>query len=243
MADDEVLANAPDAIRNPIQIRSLLGKLVKQRSILSVTLDGFRRQATSAVLSVDQPEGYLVLDELVPNRMHERVRPGSRLAVYTRLDNVDLRFVLMVAGIGRRDGIAMYRARLPAYVRYSQRRREFRSRVGAGNPINVTVSRVGSDLGFDAALVDLSVTGFGARCSVHDEVETGDEILVRLPVGGEILELTATLTFSRIDEVQRQRRIGGRFHDLTPDIQRLLSSFVTTMQREYLQRMRSLQAD
>lgn len=243
MADDEILANAPDAIRNPIQIRSLLGKLVKQRSILSVTLDGFRRQATSAVLSVDSPEGYVVFDELVPNRMHERVRPGSRLSIYTRLDNVDLRFAVQVAGIGRQDGIAMYRARIPAYVRYSQRRREFRSRVGAGNPINVNISLVGSDLGFDISLVDLSVTGFGARCSVHDEVGTGDEIEVRLPVGEDVLLLMATVTFSSIDEVQRQRRVGGRFHDLTPDVQRTLSTFVTTMQREYLRRLRSLQAD
>lgn len=237
---------AQDTVRNQVEIRSLLNKLVKQRGILSVTLDGFRRRATSAVLEVGNPEGYLTLDELVPRRLHERVRPGMEFTVYTRLDRVDLRFSVRVASIGQQDGIAFYRVRIPDRLRYSQRRRAFRSRVGAGKPIHITLLHPEGDFGFDATLLDLSATGFGALTSQHQAVEPGQKLTAVLPMPeeeGGALYLPATVTFSVVDEVLRQRRLGGRFNGLEPEIQRRLTSFVHGLQREQLRRLKELQED
>lgn len=161
---------------------SPLVRLVEDRTILSITLEGCDTPHTSVVLEVNEANGYLVLDDLsgggLPERLLDRqpafraegVLAGSPLSFHARI----------TATAADPDGRRYHRVPLPESLAYRAGRASPRIQVPMSPGIAVRLS-FGHTRGLGAGLLrDVSAGGFAATVTLTPQASR--------PVPGERIE-------------------------------------------------------
>jgi c-di-GMP-binding flagellar brake protein YcgR len=224
----------PQIVTNSGHISRILQRLLKDRSLLSITLPGERGEFRSAVLEV-QPRGaaHIVLDELNPERGHRLVQPGSALRIYCRANGVETRFVATVRDVGVDNGIHYYRADFPEEVYYHQRRQFVRVPIRRGLQEKITLTA--EEETSDVELSDISAGGVGGYVMGGPDLVRGRiyDFSICLTNGDEFSG-QMEIRFARQDKIRRRQRFGAQFMGLKPTQRTKIDRLVAALQRELL---------
>lgn len=234
-AEDEPLALG-DTIRDPQVITGLLRRILEQRALLRVTLPGVRGSFNSAILRLDPEQDLLLLDELNPQRGHDRLLEVRSLTAGAQVQGVETRFSGAIEEVGSKNGIAFYRLAFPKEVLYLQRRTSFRVKVGMATPIAAVFDRADGRQ-MRGRITDLSEGGLGVEFTQHVTLQPG-EIMpcqMRLPDGQQLgfrLEIRHAA-----DGDASNIRAGGKFVELHPQRRKVLARLVANLQRDLIRKL------
>lgn len=219
------------------EIRSLLGRLIKERVPITVMLPGREGFFSSVLLELDRDSNTLVADELLPARGHASMLPGIELRVLCRLDGIELRFRSKVLAVSAAQPGATYRLSVPEGLDYLQRRQVFRVPVSPALAIPVELGSNGTRL--KGTLVDISHTGL--RVALRGQRELPPAELLSCQVGLPPGSISAEVE-PRHSEPDRRGLgmvyVGLRFIELSREQLRLISRFTANMQRDQLRARR-----
>lgn len=216
------------------QIIGLLRRLRDSHNLLSVRVEGSDRYFTSMLLDVDSRAGILILDEISDRRGHELAVRSGRIRCFCQCHGVDLNFEVRIQPMRDRQGMTVYRAPLPDWVNYLQRRAHFRVHVAMNSGLEARLELEGGEQ-VEARLHDLSLGGAGLVLESTIDFRTGlhiPRILVRR--GKEVLLDTPCEVRHQQVRENAPKRIGVRFVDPAPEQRHRLRKLVTQLEREML---------
>lgn len=220
------------------QIIGLLRRIRDQRVLLSVRIPGHDAVFNSLLLEVDPERNFILLDELNPRAGHELAGQVRELRVHCQCQGVELGFHCKIEVGQGQSGISYYRATLPEYINYLQRRGNYRVRVGMSMSVPVHLPLEAAPTQLEGQLFDLSMSGLGANLGLQTKLTRGQIIescSIHLPKE-ESLQVELEIRFVRIDEQHHSQRIGASFRNLEAQQSNRLRRFVTQLEREMLRR-------
>lgn len=219
------------------QVIGLLRRIKDHRILLSVRVPGHEGTYNSLLLEVDADRQCILLDELNPRTGHDLLAQVGQVRVHCQCQGVELSFICPVEIGQGREGISFYKAALPAYINYLQRRRNYRVRVTFDMQVPVHLP-VDEEHIVDGQLFDVSVGGIGFNIDLKTELERG-QILENCNIelsNKESLHTPLEVRFIQPDPQQRIQRIGAAFVNLEPAQEHAIRRFVTQLERTILRR-------
>ncbi len=238
--------NTSYRVTSKSEIFSLLSKLEKNHSLLSIIVSGSSKMFGSMILEVNENKPYLVLDELYPRNEISESLLKKKLSIETQLEGIEIRFSVTVDAAAMRDEIEYYKVSYPTFVFHLQRRSSFRASVGLSESIPVALS-TDNDRLLQAELRDISLDGISAQIKspLARELSVGDEIptcVIHTPEGKKIL---ASLEIARIKEMANSQaiRIGARFIHISATDRHDLSRFIAQLDRQNIKKLKRSPAD
>jgi flagellar brake protein len=126
-------------LSDPQQIRSLLKRMIDQRSLIDVALPGNGPSLLTSVLAIDDDDDELVLDASPDPGIERLALAQDELPFSSRIDRVDIRFETGPLERVTWDRLPAYTAPLPESVRYMQRREYFRIDIPLAHPVTCHV--------------------------------------------------------------------------------------------------------
>jgi c-di-GMP-binding flagellar brake protein YcgR len=212
----------------------LMQRIKNSRALLSVTIAGSEDRYLSAILDVNEEEGYIVLDELNSPAANRSLARVKRMQINTRLENRDISFACEVTGIGEDRGIPYYKIPFPVDLSHQLRRRFLRINTPRGKYLPVHLETENDDLA-TGQLIDLSTGGFGALMNREgsDKIQRGDFIPnCKLYLGdNNPVETTVEIRYCEDKQYSKTPRLGGMFVDLTQNDERRLQRYITHLDR------------
>jgi c-di-GMP-binding flagellar brake protein YcgR len=218
------------------QIVSILKNLMKGRAMISVNLPHEEQQYPSAILKIDDSINAFYLDELNDAAAHQRFSAAKRIEVEARLDGVLVRFSSELQKAGKsKDGIGFYRAALPLFLFYFQRRDTHRIKITRQQPY-LTGKLRSNHQPIDGHLHDISIGGIGLISETKLILQRGDLIVQNrfLLPGGEEMHCDLEIRFLQEMKQQSILRIGCQFTQLTSSEQQLITQEIARLEREQL---------
>lgn len=226
----------------PNRLIGLLKNLHSKRALLSTRVDESSPYYSTTLLKVDPERELIYLDELVPRTGHDRVQPDSILHVVGVLEGVPTHFSTQVVSFDARDGIAFYRAKLPEWIDYQQKRAFFRVHMGPKLSLGVRVTRVEDAAMFSGRLLDVSLGGFGFLLPVNSSLHKGDHIAVNALDLPSKQTITGTAQIRHIHPLRKQLknslRVGAGFTALSPQTEQTLLRAILMLERTQISKQR-----
>lgn len=216
----------------------MLKRIVSHRALLTITIPGSNKIYNSAILEINQEQGYLLLDELNPKDGHDQLLETRKLHARAMVKGVDISFNTVLEKANIESGISIYQVRFPDAVWHYQKRQDFRITLEPGVHIPVYLSLESGKI-IQAELIDISKTGIRFFMKTYMELEVGTILAncqINLPDKTNISS-KFEIRFKKYDKDDNKLIIGGRFLDLPRSEQKLLARKVAGMQRDMIKRL------
>jgi c-di-GMP-binding flagellar brake protein YcgR len=233
-------------IKSQSEISSLLSKLSKNHTLLSLTVGDSSISFGSMILKVNPEKRYLVLDELYPRNELRKSLLNNKLSIETQLEGIEIHFSVKVEAIAERDEIEYYKVSYPKLIYHYQRRSSFRVNLGISDSVPLALSTM-DDVLLHAELRDISLGGLNARINSPraNVLAVGDEIpvcIIQTPDGKKIL---SSMEIARIDEgaTPQSVRIGARFIHISAADRHELSRLIATQERGNIKKLKRMDDD
>lgn len=239
------------AITNPHEVRTLLRRLVDQRSLLTAHFGEGRLFLLTAILGFSPDGRHLYLDTSPDDNINRRTQQAERLLCTSQLDHVEIRFTTGPAIPTQFEGLPAFRVEMPALLRYLQRREYYRLLVPITHALTCQIARhdpAGKPLfSVKARVVDISLGGLAlvvpAAAQAHLTPETTfPHCQVELPDTGRF---EAVIHVRHVFETRDGRGLprtqaGVEFQNLSPSAQSLVQRYIMRVERERIARERGL---
>ncbi len=223
-----------EKINNPTRIAAILKNILEARTLLRVTLPGSPTEYNSTLLDINRKNDFILLDELNPKAGHKQLLQAKKLAMLTRLNNVDVSFAGHLQQTLVQDDIAIYKVQLPKLLYYRQLRAHFRIPIGITEiPVNITLD---SEIELKGELHDISAGGICIRFAIKLPANLKRGILINscvvdLPEGNQ-LKSKLEVRFRGSEDDKGRALIGGQFVKLDQAQQRMLERYIASLDRE-----------
>lgn len=228
-------------IKDAEEIRALLNKIFKKRSLLTVTIGGNESCYGSTILEINSDEQYLVIDELNPLDGHEQLEEGSKLKINTQQEGALVRFTAEVIAIGGNDDAAYYKIPVPKKIEFHQRRNTYRVYVGINETIPVSLKNE-EEVVISAELRDISLGGVSLRVKEvsHAPLQKGDLIPTCVITASNQRKIKASLNICHIERMREtgMLRVGAQFVSMSKFDLRELENFIAAMEREMIKKLK-----
>ena len=228
-------------IESPSEIESLLKKLNKNHTLLSIRFKNSSKSFGSMLLEVNRDRNYIVLDELYPRHEIKEPLVGQKLIIDAQLEGIEVGFTVEVLAVAEQEGVEYYKVSNPSSLFYYQRRASFRVGVGISTSIPVALSTI-NDVLLHAELRDVSLGGISARINtpIAGNVSIGDEIPTCIIHTPENKKIVCSLEIARMEthETSQSVRFGARFIQLSGSDRHELSRFIAKLERDNIKKLK-----
>lgn len=212
----------------------LMRRLKNARAMLTVKIAGSDEAYLSALLEVNDEEGYIVLDELNSKSGHRILSRVKHIEISTRLEDRDIKFICDVTAIGEERGIAFYKVPFPVDLNHQLRRKFLRITTPKGKYLPVHLHTEAQDL-VTGQLVDLSTGGFGALLNRETSslVHRGDFVpRCMLYLGDhDPIETEIEVRYCEDKQYSKTPRLGGKFVNMHQNDERRLQRYISHLDR------------
>ncbi len=215
----------------------MLLQLRQNRTSLSVSVPGSDDQFQSIVLDTAMQEDHFLMDELAPVEGHKLLMKAGELKVQTRLNGSEMLFKTRLLGADSEGGTAFYQVAIPDWILYSQRRANYRVRVGYSTNIPVKAA-CEANRQVEGTLFNLSMGGF---CLLTERLPDW-QIGARIPFckiefdDGTSFDCEVELRNTRRHENGSDYLLGFMFTALNRPQKNYIQKKVVRLEREQLRR-------
>ncbi len=213
---------------------NLMRRIKSSRSMLTVKVNGSDDIYLSALLDVNEAEGYIVIDELNSAAGNRALRDRKQLEINTRLEDREIKFSCKLEAIGEQKGIAYYKIPFPENLDHQLRRKHLRINAPKGKYLPVHLHTEMHDLA-TGDLLDLSAGGFAAEMSreTASMVQRGDLIPKCLLHLGEQDPIETELEIRYCEDIRyhSRPRLGGKFINMDQNSERRLQRYISQIDR------------
>ncbi len=225
---------APEKNPPSPETANLMRRIKNSRAMLTIRVANSAEIYLSALLEVNEDEGYLVLDELNSKSGHRALCLLKELEISTRLEDREIKFQCELAAVGEHNGIFYYKIPFPENLDHQLRRKHLRIVPPRGKYLPVHLHTDLHDL-VTGELVDLSAGGFGAILNreTADKVHHGDIIpKCLLYLGGqEPIETQLEVRYCEDKRYHSRPRLGARFINMDQRSERRLQKYISQIDR------------
>lgn len=224
-----------ELISDPAKVTNLLERVAKRHTPLTVQVPGHTEQYTSYIVDVEKSS--VLLDELLPSTGHPLLLKERSLHVMAKLDGIDIQFITTLKRVDDKDKMLTYFMNLPKQLEYLQRRLAYRVHIPMSMSLRVIIDNR-NDSVIEGVLHDLSHGGAGMIFPAGKPlVEPGmlQECAIELP-DSQWLYCAVELRYSKNITSRDRQIIGAQFDDLSPAQNRLISSCISELEREYMRK-------
>jgi len=228
-------------IKSQDEIFGFLAKLIKQHTLLSVSIESPSLSYGSVILELNKDGGCFVLDELYPrNKITSSLR-NEKLSIDIQLDSTQLSLNCVLDATSKKDGAEYYKAKMPSYIFCHQRREHYRVPVSIAKPLSADLSTE-NNVKMHSELRDISLERISARLTfqLSEGLNVGDEIptcIIQIPDERNII---CALEVVRIQETKplRNIKIGAKFTELSNANRQDLSKALAKFGRENIKALK-----
>ncbi len=203
--------------------------------MLNLTLGDDESNYSSVILEPDADHGYVLLDQLNPADGTSLLRVGTKVAVSTLLNGLQLTFTSLVTELPTGENSPGIYIGVPEHVHYVQRRSEHRVPVPMNRSISVSIIP-NHDRRIEAVVRDLSPGGFSAQlhAPLPEPVEAlNSPLKFSLNLGaGRSVEGEMEICYVEIQKFGKLQTIGTRILATSPQHQRVIDRCVAEIDRQ-----------
>ena len=212
----------------------LMHRIKDSRAMLTVHITGSDDSYLSALLDVNDNEGYIVIDELNSPAGHRALCHKKQLEISTRLEDREIKFQCVLEAVGEDDGISYYKIPFPENLEHQLRRKHLRINAPRGKFMSVHLHTESQDL-VTGELIDISSGGFGALLNreTSDKVNHGDLIPKCMLYISDLQPIEAELEVRYCEDKRYHSspRLGGKFVNMDQNSERRLQRYISQMDR------------
>lgn len=213
---------------------NLMRRIKGSRAMLTVKVAGSDEIYLSALLDVNDVDGYIVIDELNSATGNRAIRATREFEISTRLEDREIKFQCQLEAIGEQNGIAYYKVPFPENLDHQLRRKHLRIDAPKGKYLPVHLHTEMHDLA-TGDLIDLSAGGFSAEMSRETAsiVQRGDIIPKCLLHLGDQDPIETELEIRYCEDIRyhSRPRLGGKFINMDQHSERRLQKYISQIDR------------
>lgn len=230
MAVEETVITPPSS-----ETTKLMQRIKNSRAMLTVKIADSEDSYLSALLEVDEEEGYIVIDGLNSDKGHRLLCHVREFEISTRLEDREIKFQCELAAVGEHNGISYYKVPFPENLDHQLRRQHLRISAPRGKYLPVHLHTELDDL-VTGELIDLSAGGFGAILSrtTSNKVSHGDVVpkcILYLGDQQPPVESELEVRYCEDKHFSAHPRLGGKFINMDQNSERRLQKYISRMDR------------
>ena len=220
------------------EIVTLLRRLARARTLVTVYTDDDGEFAVSMVLRVDEQDDEIDFDMPANPEAQARVLAARDLVFVIFFENIKLQFRSAAVKATRSENRPAFRAPLPGQLLRLQRREFFRVRTPVINRPSCLVPQGEGDTKYESLrLVNISVGGLAVMTYPHEfDLAVGKVVrncYLDLPGVGPTNVAFRVVNVYEADAESDLRRFGCQFVDLTPQARMMVQRYVNRVEAEH----------
>jgi c-di-GMP-binding flagellar brake protein YcgR len=230
-----MLISDGEKITDPVRVASLLDRLAKKHSLLTVVVPGHSERYTTSIVGINGL--FVLLDELLPSSGHHLFVEVGTLEVSGKVDGIDFRFFAMLEDVDAQDGMITYRVHLPARLEYRQRRMDYRAHIPIAQTLRVIIDKADESV-IEGELYDLSQGGIGMILPGETpalQPRRWYECAFEMP-DQSWLYCSVELCHARTIPSHDRHLVGARFSGLSVVQSQLVGRYIGMLERELLRK-------
>jgi c-di-GMP-binding flagellar brake protein YcgR len=237
--DDEPQVVSTHHITDKPQITALLVQAFKAHTLFNASFTDETNLFNTALLGIYEEYGFIVLDEINPNRGHELLLKTREAILTGRVDGVEMRFRSKLIEAREKNGVSYYKMEIPAQVYFLQRRKDYRVPTrGTQIPFRAQGGYQSGQF-INGYLNDISRSGIGITLNELVNLSKGEVLStckVSMPGGSEII-FSMEICFCWRDTSRGITRLGGRFQNLDRSSLQKIRKTINQMERAMAKRL------
>jgi len=228
-------------ITDNVRITGLLKRLLEQRALLTVSIDGQSQQFTSAIFKISANNSVFYLDGFKPGYEHLLLKTNPCINIRAQLDGIRIAFDAGIADIGEQEGLPYYKLNIPKNLEYYQRRASVRVALGAAQPLPVSLKSAEGGV-LEGTIADLSLGGLRIRFAknIPEHIQPGQHFRCRFSLPPDNKQAFSSELVvrgvKRRDNKTKAVFIGGQFTDTAKRDEHQIQRAVMFLQRTLQQR-------
>jgi c-di-GMP-binding flagellar brake protein YcgR len=213
-----------------------LKEVQENKNLVAIYGENGRDFVLSTLLSVDEKQGHLLLEQGVDVDMNTMLLGSRHCTFATTHDQVHIQFSsgrIEAASVGKDPA---FRVPIPAEILRLQRREYYRLVTSVVNPVKCLLN---TDSGLmETVVVDISIGGVGVLAYQEEGRLKAGEVYhgcrIALPGTGEFaLSLSVRTTFDiTLKNGRLTHRAGCQFIDLPPSVETAIQRYIIRVERE-----------
>jgi c-di-GMP-binding flagellar brake protein YcgR len=224
-------------------INHLLKKIFLKHSLLTITIGSSDECYGSTILQINNDDKYLVIDELHPEKGHDKIKVGTSISFNANYAGASVYFIGTVEAIGENKKAAYYKIGMPEEIQYHQRRNTYRITTTISEPVAVNLVNENEVL-IKAELRDISHGGVCLRVNPasHISISGGDVIPTCLIQVNEERKILSSLNICHVEVIKEtgSLRIGAEFLNMSKLDQRELEHFIASLERAVIKNIKRI---
>jgi len=224
-----------EIISDPVQIKVFLKRILDSSTLLSTTIPEDNEVYNSLIVSIDNDNHQIIIDQLDPKHGHTKLLQKKELTVFAVIEDINLSFTSALVDVNDQSGIPCYTLSFPHNIRYYQKRSSYRVQIIRSFSIPVKLTCRSGEI-IEGELDNLSPEGMRIRFAdnLSNTMKSGLSIPkceFELPDGGHIL-CSVELRHVAHGENGNVNYTGIRFKSLPSLEQRSVNRFATSIERK-----------
>lgn len=231
-----------DHVVKPSLMAAHLGRIHRERLLVSIDISGTNNSFNSMLVSVDPDKHTILLDVLHPEPAHKQLMKNKHFVFNVVHDGVKISFKGVIKELVEDDGKPAYLINFPDMLIYQQRRQAFRAPISKDTLLNITLTDTNKEISCEGTINNISRDGV---CLRFDHTEKFNFEKLSLLSGHFVtdkkIEINCDVEVRNIvvDSTFRHTTVGVQFRNLTKLDKRNIHNFALTMERRMLKRKRA----
>ena len=236
MAENRDNANAPEIVSDHVRIVSMMERLFRGRTSLTITLPGSDIRSKSTILDLNPKTGRFLINKFQTASAHQKFLGLKKFYAYSQLDGIEIRFSSSLINVLSEGDDMYYLISIPDKIDYHQRRSFHR--VSLNHIVVPVVLKVDNKTTLEGQLDDISAGGlsilFPANLSASPQNGTQiSQCVFQIPEG-DLVTCQLRICFINDGQDTSLPKIGAQFINMDKTLQKTIQQFVMYLERQQL---------
>lgn len=219
-----------------------INKIMEERCVLIVSATDHNASIMTAIVDILDDEGQVVFDYSGSQELDRLIRRSESIDFSTNIDDINIHFSSGAIEDTMHKGRPAFSIKMPRQVHRVQRREFYRAAPPLSERPDCVMEYDGHT--YKASVIDISIGGIGALIQNAD-FKVGDVVercRITTPIGIEIEVSLKFMYVGRELNVNKERRYGCQFTNVSAWIESSLQKYVMYLQGQELARRRELES-
>jgi c-di-GMP-binding flagellar brake protein YcgR len=236
MAENRDNANAPEIVSDPARIASMMERLFRGRTSLTITLPGSNIRSKSIILDLNPKMGRFLINKFQSASAHQILLEQKRFYAYSQVDGIEIRFSSSLINVLSEGDDLYYLISIPDKIDYHQRRSFHR--VCLNHMVIPVLLKLDDKTTLEGQMDDISAGGVSLlfTADLPSSLQIGAlvrQCMFKIPDGEEV-KCELRVCFINDGQETSLPKIGAQFVNIDKSLLKTIHHFVMSLERQQL---------